>query len=71
MHREVIECLGRRKAGKTREEMLSDVSVSDGGKFSECLRSLEECGFIRSYAAIGKSTKDAMFQRRAMSCSPK
>ncbi|MBQ2631231.1 MAG: ATP-binding protein [Kiritimatiellae bacterium] len=62
MHREVIECLGRKKAGKTRAVILSGVSFTDGGKFSECLRSLEECGFIRSFSAIGKSAKDTMFQ---------
>lgn len=62
MHREVIESLGRRKAGKTREEILSDVSFSDGGKFSECLKSLEECGFIRAFSAVGKATKDTLFQ---------
>lgn len=62
MHREVIESLGRRKAGKTREEILSDVSFSDGGKFSECLSALEECGFIRSFSAIGRTAKGTMFQ---------
>ena len=62
MHREVIESLGRRKAGKTREEILSDVSFSDGGKFSECLSALEECGFIRSFTAIGRTAKGTMFQ---------
>ncbi len=62
MHREVIASLGRKKAGKTREEILSDVTFSDGGKFSECLRSLEECGFIRAFRAVGKATKDTVFQ---------
>ena len=62
MHREVIESLGRRKSGKTREEILSDISFSDGGKFSECLSALEECGFIRAFSAIGRTTKGTMFQ---------
>ena len=62
MHREVIESLGRRKSGKTREEILSDISFSDGGKFSECLSALEECGFIRAFSAIGKAAKGTMFQ---------
>ena len=62
MHREVIESLGRREAGKTREEILSDVSFSDGGKFSECLSALEECGFVRSFSAIGRTAKGTMFQ---------
>ena len=62
MYRETIEILGRRKAGKTREEILSEASFSDGGKFSECLRALEECGFIRSFVEIGKTSKGTMFQ---------
>ncbi len=62
MHLEVVESLARRKAGKTRNEILEDVSFSDGGKFSECLEALEECGFVRSFDAIGKPKKDKMFQ---------
>ncbi len=62
MHLEVVESLARRKAGKTRAEILRDVSFSDGGKFSECLEALEECGFIRSFDAMCKPKKDKMFQ---------
>ena len=62
MHLEVVESLARRKAGKTRAEILEDVSFSDGGKFSECLEALEECGFIHSFDAIGKLKKEKMFQ---------
>ena len=62
MHREVIEALGTKKAGMTRDEILSSVTFPDGGKFSECLESLEECGFIRSFASIGKVKKNKLFQ---------
>lgn len=62
MHREVIASLGGKKAGKTRAEILADVSFPDGGKFSECLAALEECGFIRSFNAIGKPKKERLFQ---------
>lgn len=62
MYREVIESLARRKSGKTREEILADVSFTDGGKYSECLQALEECGFVRSFSAVGKKTKNAIFQ---------
>ena len=58
----MIESLGRRKAGKTREEILADVSFSDGGKFSECLSALEECGFIRAFSAMGMTAKGTMYQ---------
>lgn len=62
MHLEVVESLARRKAGKTRAEILEDVSFSDGGKYSECLEALEECGFVHSFDAIGKPKKEKMFQ---------
>ena len=62
MHIEVLKALSRRKAGKTRAEILDDVSFSDGGKFSECLEALEECGFVRSFDAIGKAKKERLFQ---------
>ena len=58
MHVETLESLARRKAGKTRAEILEDVPFSDGGKFSECLEALEACGFVRSFDALGKAKKD-------------
>ena len=62
MHVETLASLARRKAGKTRAEILGDVSFSDGGKFSECLEALEECGFVRAFDAIGKAKKEKLFQ---------
>ena len=62
MHVEVLKALAGRKAGKTRTEILAAVPFADGGKFSECLEALEECGFVRSFAAIGKAKKEKMFQ---------
>ena len=62
MHVETLESLARRKAGKTRSEILEDVPFSDGGKFSECLEALEACGFVRSFDALGKAKKDKLYQ---------
>ena len=62
MHLEVVKSLARRKSGKTRSEILADVTFGDGGKFSECLEALEACGFLRSFNALGKTKKDKIFQ---------
>ncbi|MCR5018426.1 MAG: AAA family ATPase [Bacteroidales bacterium] len=57
----VIEQLGARKVGMTREELISS-GIKDNGKLTELLADLEQCGFIRKYAAYGYSSHKAIFQ---------
>lgn len=48
----VIECLSDgRKTGMTREDILRESKLSDGGTFSTILEESEECGFIRRFAS--------------------
>lgn len=49
----IVEILSRKKAGHTREEIVTSGKFSDGGGISEKLEDLEECGFIRRYEARG------------------
>lgn len=59
----VISCLSNgRKSGMSREEILKDCKISDGGTFSTVLEELEECGFIRRFASADTAEKNAMFQ---------
>ena len=58
----VIEALNGRKAGLTRQEILSETCIEDGGTFNSVLDDLEECGFIRRYTSLGKKEKDAIYQ---------
>lgn len=58
----VIELLATRKAGMTRKELLTAGRFEDNGAFSEVLKDLEWCGFIRSYSMLGYSTKSDIFQ---------
>ena len=52
----VIECLSNgKKSGSTRERLISESKLSDGGTFSTILEELEECGFIRRYASADTS----------------
>ena len=52
----IIEILSRKKVGFTRDEIISQLKVSDGGGITRKLTELEQCGFIRKYKALGKVT---------------
>lgn len=58
----VINVLGTKKAGMTREEIVTKGDLTSNGKLSEVLEDLETCGFIRSYTAYGSKKKDRLFQ---------
>jgi len=58
----VISVLSRRKAGLTRDEILKETGLTDGGTFSVILEELEQCGFIRHYVSIDSKNKNALYQ---------
>ena len=58
----VIKALSRRKAGLTREEILKETGLPDGGTFSTILQELEQCGFLRRYVSIDKRKEGGIFQ---------
>ena len=58
----VVNTLGTKRIGMTREELITEGRLSDNGKLSEILEDLEACGFIRRYKAFGQRLKGAMFQ---------
>ena len=58
----VIELLAKKKMGMTRQELLSAGRFEDNGSFSEILKDLEWCGFIRSYTMMGYRTKSDTYQ---------
>ena len=50
----IVMALDKRRSGLTRDEILSEIGAgSGGGKFSDMLEDLEECGFIRSFCPFG------------------
>ncbi len=59
---DVVTALGKKKAGMTREEIIQSLETKQGGRLSLLLEELEQCDFIRSYAAIGKRKKETIFQ---------
>ena len=62
-HLNVIECLSDgRKSGMTRDDILRESKLSDGGTFSTLLEELEECGFIRRFASADTAETNALYQ---------
>ena len=58
----VIETLGKKRSGLSREEIIKDGKLESNGKLSESLEDLENCGFIRKYNMIGMKSKGALYQ---------
>jgi hypothetical protein len=46
----------------TREDILRESKISDGGTFSIILEELEECGFIRRFASADTAETNALYQ---------
>ena len=58
----IVTALGTKTYGLTRDELLAAAGLSDGGRIGRYLEELETCGFIRRCRALGKKTKDSVFQ---------
>ena len=58
----VIETLGKKRSGLSREEIIKEGKLESNGKLSEILEDLENCGFIRKYNMIGMKSKGALYQ---------
>lgn len=61
-HIAVIEGLYKRAKGLTREELLKEANLSDGGGATRILKELEESDFIRRYKAYGKKERSSLYQ---------
>ncbi len=58
----VVETLGNKRIGMTRDELIHEAHLQDNGRLSEILKDLEACGFIRKYTNFGLKSKQAVFQ---------
>jgi len=58
----IVEALSRKSKGLTRKEISKATKISTGGGLTTMLQNLENCSFIRSYLAFGKSKRDNLFQ---------
>ncbi|MDR1816175.1 MAG: AAA family ATPase [Clostridiales Family XIII bacterium] len=58
----IVEALATKVRGLTRDEIVRETGLSDGGSVTKCLKNLEQSGFLRAYLAFGKKSKDRMYQ---------
>lgn len=61
-HVKVVESLGRKTNGMTREEIIKATKLPDGGGLTKVLEELDQCGFIRAYNTFGKKSKHQIYQ---------
>lgn len=62
VHIKIIEALGKKKIGMTREEIISTTGIINSGDLTKKLSELESCGFIREYRAFGMKKKNTVYQ---------
>ena len=62
IHLKIVEALGKKKAGMTREELIKKTGIPNSGDLTRKLEELEACGFIRKYTAFGMKTKNSIYQ---------
>ncbi|MDR2448353.1 MAG: AAA family ATPase [Prevotellaceae bacterium] len=58
----VVKALSKKTKGLTRNEILAATKLQSGGTFSEILKNLESCGFIRRYAVPKKRQREVLYQ---------
>ncbi len=58
----IVEVLSRRMKGISRDEIIHGAKLKSNGELTKILKNLENCGFIRSYTAFGKKTRDKLYQ---------
>ena len=62
IYKNVVKVLSSKLKGLTRQELLEEMKLPDGGTLTEVLDNLIRCDFVRKYTAIGKTERDAMYQ---------
>ncbi|MGI8600739.1 MAG: AAA family ATPase, partial [Chitinophagaceae bacterium] len=63
-HISIIEVLARKGKGLTREEIIIQTKLSDGGGLTRMLKELEESHFIRRYSSFGNKEYKSLYQLR-------
>ena len=58
----VINALASKGIGMTRNEIVNETKLSDGGNLTKILHNLIICGFIRKYKTYGSKEKDSLYQ---------
>lgn len=62
IYKNVVTVLATKLKGMTRQEILNELNLQEGGTLTEVLDNLIKCDFVRKYIAIGKTERDALYQ---------
>ena len=58
----IVQLLGTRHSGFTRQEILAKTGLDDGGAVTKLLKALEVSDFIKSYVPFGKGKRDLHYK---------
>ena len=58
----IVQLLGTRHSGFTRQEILTKTGLDDGGAVTKLLKTLEVSDFIKSYIPFGKGKRDLHYK---------
>ena len=61
-HEAIVYALAKKSKGLTREEIIAESKLSNGGSFTRMLEELEYSGFIRKYVPFGKKNRNSLYQ---------
>lgn len=53
----IVKALATKRQGLTRNQIVNATGLSNGGTLTSRLDELEQCGFIRTYRALGEATE--------------
>jgi hypothetical protein len=67
-HTLIIQALAKKRKGLTREELLAETKLPNGGSFTKYLEELVQSDFIDYYKPFGKNKKDMLFRLTDMYC---
>jgi uncharacterized protein len=68
VHTMMIQALAKKRKGLTREELLAETKLANGGTFSKYLEELIQSDFVDFYRPFGKQKKDTLYRLTDMFC---
>ena len=68
VHSTIIQALAKKRKGLTREEVLAETKLQNGGTFTKYLDELIQSDFVDFYRPFGKSKKDTLYRLTDMFC---
>lgn len=68
VHSTIIQALAKKRKGLTREEILAETKLQNGGTFTKYLDELIQSDFVDFYRPFGKNKKDTLYRLTDMFC---